>query len=69
MEDHIGRVEQPTLLIRATDDPFASPHLPELQARLAHASVAEIDGGRVPLPDQLPAEFARAVLSFLTPRR
>ncbi len=65
MEDHIGRVTQPTLLIRAVDDPFAAPHLPELQAQLAHAQITEIAGGMVPLPDQLPAAFAQAVLAFL----
>lgn len=65
MEDHIGRVTQPTLLIRAVDDPFAAPHLPELQARLPQARVAEIAGGMVPLPDQLPQAFARSVLGFL----
>jgi pimeloyl-ACP methyl ester carboxylesterase len=65
MEDHIGRVTQPTLLIRATDDPFASPHATELQAQIAHARIFDIEGGMVPLPDQLPHEFARVVLSFL----
>jgi pimeloyl-ACP methyl ester carboxylesterase len=69
MEDHIGRVTRPTLLIRATDDPFASPHVPELQAHIPHARVAEIDGGMVPLPDQLPGAFARTVLAFLDAQR
>ena len=65
MEDHIGRVTQPTLLIRASDDPFAAPHVPELQALLPDARVVEIVGGMVPLPDQLPGAFAQAVLVFL----
>ena len=65
MEDRIGRVTQPTLLVRASDDPFASPHAPELQAHLPQARVADIDGGMVPLPDQLPQAFADAVLAFL----
>ena len=65
MEDHIGRVSQPTLLIHATDDPFAAPHLPEWRAQVPHARVAEIAGGMVPLPDQLPQVFARTVLGFL----
>jgi pimeloyl-ACP methyl ester carboxylesterase len=65
MEDHIGRVTQPTLLIRAVDDPFAAPHLPELQSQLPQAQVAEIAGGMVPLPDQMPEAFAQAVLAFL----
>ncbi|HSW07130.1 alpha/beta fold hydrolase [Aquabacterium sp.] len=65
MEDHIGRVTQPTLLIHAVDDPFASPHVPELQAHLPQARVVDIPGGGVPLPDQLPQAFAQAVLGFL----
>jgi len=65
MEEHIDRVTQPTLLIRATDDPFASPHVAELQGHIRHAHVAEIAGGMVPLPDQLPQHFSRAVLRFL----
>lgn len=65
MEDHIGRVTQPTLLIRASDDPFAAPHLPELQAQLPQAQIVEIAGGMVPLPDQMPRAFAQAVLGFL----
>lgn len=69
MEDFIGRVTQPRLLIRASGDPFASPHVPELQALLLQARVAEIDGGMVPLPDQLPGAFARTVLAFLGERR
>lgn len=65
MEDAIGRVSQPTLLLRAGDDPFASPHAAELQAHLLQARVVDIVGGMVPLPDQLPQAFAAAVLSFL----
>jgi pimeloyl-ACP methyl ester carboxylesterase len=65
MEDHIGRVKQPTLLIRAPDDPFASPHAAELQVHLPQARVVDIEGGMVPLPDQLPDAFARTVLAFL----
>ncbi|HUY03031.1 MAG TPA: alpha/beta hydrolase [Rhodocyclaceae bacterium] len=66
MEDAIGRVGQPTLLIRAGKDPFASPHVPELLAHLPQASVVDIEAGMVPLPDQLPRAFASAVLDFLS---
>ncbi|VTU18674.1 2-hydroxy-6-oxo-6-phenylhexa-2,4-dienoate hydrolase [Variovorax sp. SRS16] len=65
MEDRIGRVTQPVLLVRAPDDPFASPHAAELAAHLHDARVVDIEGGMVPLPDQLPEAFARAVLDFL----
>jgi pimeloyl-ACP methyl ester carboxylesterase len=65
MEDRIGRVTQPALVIRATDDPFASPHADALCARLPQACRIDIAGGMVPLPDQLPQAFATAVLDFL----
>ena len=65
MEERIGRVQQPTLIIRAPDDPFASPHAHELMQHLARARLVDIAGAMVPLPDQLPEPFARAVLEFL----
>lgn len=65
MEEVIARIRQPTLLLRAGNDPFAAPHTPELQTHLPQARVVEIAGGMVPLPDQLPRAFAAAVLDFL----
>jgi pimeloyl-ACP methyl ester carboxylesterase len=65
MEDRIVSIQQPTLLIRATDDPFAAPHAAEWLAHLPQAQVVDIAGGMVPLPDQLPRVFADAVLRFL----
>ena len=66
MEDRIGRVTQPALVLRATDDPFAAPHAEELRRHLADARIVEIEGGMVPLPDQMPEAFAAAVLGFLS---
>jgi len=65
MEDRIGLVTQPTLVIRAPDDPFASAHAAELAGHLPNARIVDIEGGMVPLPDQLPEAFAQAVLDFL----
>ena len=68
MEDRIGLARAATLLIRAPDDPFAAPHAAELMRHLPSATqahVRDVPGGGVPLPDQLPAEFAQAVLEFL----
>lgn len=66
MEERIGRVTQPVLIIRATDDPFAAPHAAELQHRLPQARIVDIEGGMVPLPDQMPEAFAQAVRGFLS---
>lgn len=65
MEDRIGLVTQESLVIRAADDPFASPHAQQLASRLARARIVDIEGGMVPLPDQMPAAFASVVLDFL----
>ena len=64
MEDRIGAVRAPVLLIHASDDPFAAPHLAAWRRLLPEARVATIAGG-VPLPDQCPREFAAAVLDFV----
>jgi pimeloyl-ACP methyl ester carboxylesterase len=65
MEERIGLVAQPTLIVRATDDPFAAPHAAQLRHHLPHARIVDIEGGMVPLPDQMPDTFARTVLDFL----
>jgi pimeloyl-ACP methyl ester carboxylesterase len=57
------------LLIRAADDPFASPHAAQWLEHLPQARVVDIEGGMVPLPDQLPQAFAQAVLHFLDAQR
>jgi len=66
MEERIGRVTQPALIVRATADPFAAPHAEELQHHLPQARIVDIEGGMVPLPDQMPEAFAEAVLDFLS---
>ncbi|WP_418125049.1 alpha/beta fold hydrolase [Variovorax sp. 160MFSha2.1] len=65
MEERIGRIAQPVLIVRATHDPFAAPHAAELQHHLPQARIVDIEGGMVPLPDQMPDAFARTVLDFL----
>jgi 3-hydroxybutyryl-CoA dehydrogenase len=64
MEERIGAVRAPVLLLHASDDPFAVPHLAEWRRLLPAAKVTTISGG-VPLPDQCPREFADAVLGFV----
>ncbi len=65
MEARIGAITQPVLILRATHDPFAAPHAQELLAQLPQARIVDIEGGMVPLPDQMPEAFAREVLRFL----
>lgn len=65
MEARIGLVRCPTLLIGATDDPHAYPAVPRLAQAIPHAQRVDIAGGMVPLPEQLPREFAAAIGGFL----
>jgi pimeloyl-ACP methyl ester carboxylesterase len=65
MERKLELVRAPALVVVGTDDPFALPHARPLSERLSDSRVLEIPGGMVPLPDQLPREFADAVLAFL----
>lgn len=65
MEERLPLVRCPVLLVGATADPFAYRDLRPLAERLPGSRVVELEGGMVPLPDQLPAEFAAAVETFL----
>lgn len=65
MDGKPERLTMPVLLIGATEDTFAYPQLPRMRRALPHAEAVEIAGGRVPLPDGRPEEFASAVLTFL----
>lgn len=65
MEDRLGLVRQPVLVIRASGDQFASPDATALADRLTDARIVDIEGAMVPLPDQMPVEFANVVLEFL----
>lgn len=65
MEARLPLVRAPALVVGAPEDPFAYPHLAPLAARLPGSRVVELAGGMVPLPDQLPEQFARAVVEFL----
>lgn len=65
MEDRIGRVSCPVLLIGATADPHAFPAVPRLARALPQAQRVDIEGGMVPLPEQMPDAFAATVARFL----
>lgn len=65
VEERVGLVSCPTLILAPTADPYAYPTVPALQEALPQAVVSEIAGGMVPLADQLPGPFAAAVVEFL----
>jgi len=70
MEDRIGLVTAPALLLGASADPFAMPNLERLAPQLTAAAGVEtvvLEGGTVAVMEQLAPEVATAVEGFLTP--
>lgn len=65
METRTPLITSPTLVIAATDDPHAYPAAPRVVQEIAGSKRVDIEGGMVPLPDQLPAVFAQTVDDFL----
>jgi pimeloyl-ACP methyl ester carboxylesterase len=68
MEDRIALVTASVLLIGASADPFAMPHVATLRERLTNArsiDVAVVEGGTIPLMEQAPQEVARLIDDFL----
>jgi pimeloyl-ACP methyl ester carboxylesterase len=56
----------PALVIAPTADPYAYPHAATVAAAIPGSRLVEIQNGMVPLPDQMPVEFAEIVHSFLS---
>ena len=65
MEEKLGRICCPTLLVCGTEDPFAYPHLPVLARHIAGSRVLPIPGGTVAMVDQMPEAFVEAIRDFL----
>jgi pimeloyl-ACP methyl ester carboxylesterase len=65
MEERVGRIACPTLVIAATHDHHGYPAAARLMAEIPHSRRVDIDGGMVPLPDQMPDRFAEVVERFL----
>lgn len=64
MEDRLPQIEAPVLLLGGTLD-VVYDDLSRMSHSLPGSRAIEIDGGMVPLPDQMPREFASAVLEFV----
>jgi pimeloyl-ACP methyl ester carboxylesterase len=65
METRLPLICCPVLVLAPTQDPHAYPQARPLADAIAGSRYVEIEGGMVPLPDQMPEEFARHVLEFL----
>ncbi|UGY13491.1 alpha/beta fold hydrolase [Bradyrhizobium septentrionale] len=65
MEDRLGHIRCPTLVIAPTDDPHAHPAAPRVAGAIGGSVLRELSGGMVPLPDQMPEAFAGVVRDFV----
>jgi pimeloyl-ACP methyl ester carboxylesterase len=65
MEDRLGQIGCPTLVIAPTGDPHVHPVAPRVAASIAGSMLRELSGGMVPLPDQMPEAFAGLVRDFV----
>lgn len=68
MEDKLGRIRCPTLLVCGTEDPFSYPRLSVLAAKLPGSRAVPVPGGTVAMVDQMPHEFVAAIRPFLRGR-
>ena len=65
MEDTIGLITAPTLVVGASADPYAFDELKPLANRIAGARTAVIEGGTVGLLEDKAPELATLVIEFL----
>ncbi|KJC56136.1 alpha/beta hydrolase [Bradyrhizobium sp. LTSPM299] len=65
MEDRLGLIRCPTLVIAPTGDPHAHPVAPKVAGAIGDSTLRELSGGMVPLPDQMPEAFAGLVRDFV----
>ncbi len=65
MEDKLRLVKAPTLVVAGSEDPFSFPRMNPLSEAIKGSKTAVIEGGMVPMVDQMPEEFARTVIGFL----
>jgi pimeloyl-ACP methyl ester carboxylesterase len=65
MEEKTGLIKAPTFVIAGLEDPFSFPRMKPLADSIEGSVTAAIEGGMVPMDEQIPEEFARVVMEFL----
>ena len=65
MEEKVPLIKSPTLVVAGTEDPFSFPRMGPLSQSIKGSKTAVIEGGMVPMVDQMPEEFAKVVMDFL----
>ncbi len=65
MEARLPLIRCPVLVVAPCADPHAYPSARPLGELIAGSQYVEVEGGMVPLPDQMPEHFAELVKNFL----
>jgi pimeloyl-ACP methyl ester carboxylesterase len=65
LEKKYGQIKTPTLLVCGTKDPYAYPVMGKISSLIRGSRMIPLRNGTVPLPNQLPKEFANAIIPFL----
>lgn len=65
MEDRVGLVRCPALLMAAMADQHSFASARRVAEAIPQAELVEVPGAMVPFPDQMPEEFAAVVTRFL----
>lgn len=65
MEEKVSLIKAPTLVFAGTEDPFSFPRMKPLAGAIGGCRTAVLEGGMVPMVDQMPEAFARIVTAFL----
>jgi hypothetical protein len=65
MEEKTPLIKAPTLVMAGTEDGSSYPRMKPLSNAISGSITAEIKGGMVPMPDQMPEIFSKYVLDFL----
>ena len=65
MEKKVPLIKAPTLVIGGSEDPYSFPRMKPMADAIKGSKTAVIQGGMVPMDEQMPEEFARVVLEFL----
>ncbi len=65
IEDRLPNIKGPVLLVCGTEDWAAQPDQKKLMSYLPQAELIEVEGGMIPLDEQMPERFAEIVLEFL----
>lgn len=65
MEEKLGRIRCPTLVVCGTEDPFSYPKMELIARHITGSLTVPIMGGTVAVADQMPEAFAAAIQDFL----